>query len=124
LRGDRGAAQKLDLANRRKRTQAGWLIQAQQFYTNALGDSTIVQKLATYGIARNHFMDAQRMVAAIAATLVARQATTEAAQALTKDRDAALTALDHWMRDFRAIARVALADQPEWQEQGNSESAA
>jgi hypothetical protein len=46
LRGDRGAAQKLDLANSRKRTQAGWLMQAQQFYTNTLGDSAIAQKLA------------------------------------------------------------------------------
>jgi hypothetical protein len=69
LRGERGAAQKLDLANSRKRTQAGWLIQAQQFYTNTLGDSAIAQKLAAYGIAREQLVDAQRMVAAVAATL-------------------------------------------------------
>jgi hypothetical protein len=43
---------------------------------------------------------------------VAQQTTKDTAFALTKARDAALAAFDHWMRDFRAIARVALADQP------------
>jgi len=124
LRGDRGAAQKLNLATARKRTQAGWLIQAQQFYANALGDSTIAQKLAGYGVAREQLADAQRMVAAVAGGLVVQQTTKDSAQALTKDRDAALAALNRWMRDFRAIARVALADQPRWQEQGNSGLAA
>jgi len=45
LRGDRGAAQKLDLAKSRKRAQAIWQIQAQQFYANALSDSAIVKRL-------------------------------------------------------------------------------
>jgi hypothetical protein len=39
LRGDRAAAQTLGLAATRKTTQAGWLLQAQQFYTNALADA-------------------------------------------------------------------------------------
>src|SRR5215211_89212 len=43
LRGDRGAAQALDLAAR-KRSKSGWLLQAQQFYTNLLGDAAIVAK--------------------------------------------------------------------------------
>jgi len=115
LRGDRGAAQTLDLATSRKRTHAGWLIQAQQFYANALGDSATLPKLAAYGLGRDQLADAQRMIAAVAGGLVAQQATKDTAQALTKDRDAALAALNRWMRDFRAIARVALADQPQWQ---------
>jgi len=32
-------------------------------------------------------------------------------------RDAALQALNGWMRDFLAIARIALADQPQRLEQ-------
>ena len=115
LRGDRGVAQKLDLATARKRTHTGWLIQAQQFYTNALGDSAIVQQLAAYGVPREQLTAAQNQIAMVAGGLVAQQTTKDSAYALTKARDAALTALDHWMRDFRAIARVALADQPQWQ---------
>jgi len=112
LRGDRGLAQKLDLAAARKRTHTGWLIQAQQFYANALADSAIVQKLASYGVTREQLAATQSQIATAAGGLVAQHTTKDAAQALTKERDAALAALDDWMRDFRAIARVALADHP------------
>jgi hypothetical protein len=117
LRGERGVAQKLDLASARKRTHTRWLIQAQQFYTNALGNSAILQQLAAYGVSREQLTTAQNQVAMVAGGLVAQQTTKDTAYALTKARDAALTALHHWMRDFRAIARVALADQPHSQEQ-------
>jgi hypothetical protein len=44
---------------------------------------------------------------------VVQQAARGAAQASTHARDAALQALNDWMRDFLAIARIALADQPQ-----------
>ena len=112
LRGDRGAAQTLGVATARKRTQAGWLLQAQQFYANALGNRAIEQKLAAFGTTPAQLADAQRLVAAVVATLTAQQTSKDAAATLTHDRDKALAALRRWMRDFRAIARVALADQP------------
>ena len=108
LRGDRGAAQALGLASRRKKSHADWLAQAQQFYANALASSAIRQRLAPFGAGTAQLMDAQALVAAVAASLVAQGAAREAAQALTEQRDAALDALRAWMRDFRAIARVAL----------------
>ena len=108
LRGDRGAAQALGLASRRKKSHADWLAQAQQFYTNALASSAIWQRLAPFGAGLAQLMDAQALVAGVAASLVAQGAAREAAQALTEQRDAALAALRAWMRDFRAIARVAL----------------
>ena len=112
LRDDRGAAQKLDLAGR-KRTRAGWLLQAQQFYANALTDSAIVEQLAAYGITQERLAEGQRQVAAVAAGNVARRSQQGAARQATATRDAALAALQRWMRDFVAIARVALADQPQ-----------
>lgn len=110
LCGDRGAAQALGLAHARKESHAGWLSQAQQFYANALADSAIGQRLAPYGATTSQLMNAQALVATVAAKLAAQQAAREAAQALTQQRDAALAALRAWMRDFRAIARVALGD--------------
>jgi hypothetical protein len=112
LREDRGAAQKLDLAAR-KRTQAGWLLQARQFYANALGEPAIVGKLAAFGVAREQLEAAEQLVAAVEAVLVARQSKQGQAQEATRARDAALSALNRWMRDFVAIARVALAEQPQ-----------
>jgi hypothetical protein len=108
LRGDRGAARALGLAQTRKRSNAGWLSQAQQFYANALGDSAIGQRLAAFGATHSQLSAGQQLVAAAATKLVAQQTSREAALALTKQRDAALAAMGAWMRDFRAIARVAL----------------
>jgi hypothetical protein len=112
LREDRGAAEKLDLAAR-KYTQAGWLLQAQQFYTNALADEAIVARLARYGATRELLMAAQDLVAAVADGMVAQHGRKAAAQETTRARDTALRALDRWMRDFMSIARIALKAQPQ-----------
>jgi len=113
LRGDRGAAQKLGLHARQQTTQAGWLLQAQQFYANALADAMIPGALAAYNLTRGQLAAGQAQVAAVAAGAVVQQAARGAAQASTHARDAALQALNDWMRDFRAIARIALAEQPQ-----------
>lgn len=110
LRGDRGAAQALGLAHTREHSRAGWLKQAQQFYANALSDGTIGRKLSRFGATEAQLHDAQRLVAAVSTALVAQQVARESALALTKQRDAALAAMSAWMRDFRAIARVALGE--------------
>jgi hypothetical protein len=112
LRGERGAAEKLDLAAPRKQAQAGWLLQAQQFYANALADIAIVNKLTGYGVTQEQLEAGQELVARVAATTVARQQRAGAAKESTRERDAALEALNRWMRDFVAIARLALAGQP------------
>jgi len=108
LRGERGPAQALGLARSRERSCAGWLGQAQQFYANALSNSAIGRKLASFGATQPQLIQAQQLVAAVAVKLMAQQATKESALALTKQRNAALDAMGAWMRDFRAIARVAL----------------
>jgi hypothetical protein len=112
LRGDRGAAQKLDLSAR-KRTQAGWLLQARQFYTNALGDASIIERLARYRLTSDQLLEGQRQVALVSAEAVRRQSRKKIAKQTKEARDGALDALNEWMRDFRAIAHVALADQPQ-----------
>jgi hypothetical protein len=117
LRGDRGAMRRLDLAARRKQTQAGWLMQAEQFYANAQADQAIVAALASYGVTAQHLGEAQAQVAAVAAAQVAQQQRRALAQESTRARDVAFQQLNHWMRDFVAIARIALADKPQLLEQ-------
>jgi hypothetical protein len=116
LRDDRGAALRLDLSAR-KHTQAGWLMQAEQFYTNALGDQAIVAALAAYGVTAEHLGEAQTQMAAVAAAQVTQQQRRALAQETTRARNAAFQQLNHWMRDFLAIARIALADKPQLLEQ-------
>jgi hypothetical protein len=110
---DRGTLQKLDAAGERRQTQAAWLIQAQQFYANALSDPAILDALAGYGITRQRLEAGKRQIDAVGACYAARRSRRGAAQAATKVRDEALTALDAWMRDFRQIARLALKKQPQ-----------
>ena len=110
LRDNRSAARALDLAAPRKRTRAGWLIQAQHFYTNLLADPALLASMAAYGAAREQLTSAQQDVTTVEAGLVAQQTTKGAAQEATRARDTALESLTRWMRDFLAIARVALAD--------------
>ena len=113
LRDDPGAAQKLDLAAARARIPAGWLMQAQQFYANALSDPAVLAKLAVCGLTGEQLAQGQAHVAAVAASMVAHEQRQETKAATTRARDAALLALDRWMRDFAAVARVALAEQPQ-----------
>jgi hypothetical protein len=70
LRSPRSAAQKLGLQAPQPTTQAGWLLQAQQFYVNALADSVILGALAA----------GQAQVATVAASAVARQVAQAVAQ--------------------------------------------
>ena len=108
LRKDRGAAQSLGMTSARKYDQASWLAQAQQFYANALGSRAIAQKLAPFGLTSAQLSEGQSLVAAVAAKLVAQQEARADARAMTEQRNEALAELRAWMRDFRAIARVAL----------------
>lgn len=117
LREDRGAAQKLGLNTPRQTTQAGWLLQAQQFYANALADAAILRALTTYNLTQAELASGQAQVAAVASITVMRQTTQSNAQAATRARDAALQDLNRWMLDFMAVARVVLADHPQWLEQ-------
>jgi hypothetical protein len=112
LRDDRGATQKLDLSAR-KRTQAGWVLQAQQFYTNALAEPAIITKLARYSVTYAQLLAAQALVGEVATGIVTQQSRKGIAKESKQARDAALQALNRWMRDFMAVARIALADQPQ-----------
>jgi hypothetical protein len=113
LRDNRGAAQKIGLAAQRARTLAGWQMQAQQFYANTLADATIVGALAQYGVTQAQLAAGQQQVDLVMTSTVTQQMQKGTAQATTQARDVALVALNHWMRDFLAIARIALADYPQ-----------
>ena len=111
LRDDRSAAQKLDLAARQRRL-AGWLLQAQQFYANALCNAAIVEALERYGVTRPQLEQGQALVAEVMDSHGTKQQRNLVVEASTQARDAAFAALDRWMYAFKTIARIALASQP------------
>lgn len=66
-----------------------------------------------YNLTEAQLAAGQARVAAAAAGAVTRHAIRSVAQETTRARDAALQVLTRWMQDFMAIARIALADQPQ-----------
>ena len=109
---DRGTLEALGIAEPRKDRLAHWLEQAQQFYANALADSAILSRMAGFGITSEMLLAGQRQVEQVSGAASTRGRQRAIAKDATRQRDAALAALDAWMADFRKIARVALHDQP------------
>src|SRR5262249_4685941 len=105
LENERGALHKLSLVGERKPASAAWMAQAQQFYASALSDPAILSQLAAFGITQAILEAGQRQVAAAADSDAARRQRQGEARDATAARDAALAALDAWMRDFMQVAR-------------------
>ncbi|MEL7038077.1 MAG: hypothetical protein AAFO04_21035 [Cyanobacteria bacterium J06592_8] len=108
-----GIATELGLNGRRKKSLSGWLLQAQQFYTNALNSTEVMNGLAEYGITEEKLKAAQTEMLAVEAANNAQEQEKGEAQDATKQRDQAIDLLDDWLSDFIAIARIALEDRPQ-----------
>jgi len=105
---DPNASTALGIAGRRKPTYPGWLEQAQQFYLAALANADFQSGLARFGVTLQKLQDGKALVDAVVSAKQAQGTETAEAQAATQARDAALEALDAWMSDFIAIAKIAL----------------
>lgn len=110
---DDDAQQQLALAGRRERALAGWIVQVRQFYTNALGDEEVRAALGQFGITSDALEAGLALVDGVAAAKARQQRRKGDALDATEARNEALRALDEWMRDFTAIARVALEEEPQ-----------
>jgi hypothetical protein len=113
LRGDRGALQKLELHDPRKVTQAGWLLQARRFYSNAIGDPLLQQRLAEAALSLDKLEGGRGLIEQLSHCMARQAAARSAAKQATQRRGEAMQRLNAWLRDFRAIARVALRGRPE-----------
>ena len=113
FKNDRGMQIKLDITGPRKKTKDGWLSQAITFYDRL---DEIAAGMARYGVSLETLQQTKAMVEALATTRQRQMLCRGEAQDATEKRDAALKAMDTWMSDFRAAARVALKDNPQWLE--------
>jgi len=103
-----GIAAQLGLNGERKQSLSGWLMAANQFYTNTLTNDSILKTLAEYGITPAKLESGKNEVQALATANLAQTKEKGEAQEATQKRDAALDALSDWISDFVAIARIAL----------------
>ena len=110
---DRGMQMKLAIAGPRKRANNAWLAQAMTFYGKI---DEMATAMTGYGVSQESLQQAKAMVEALATARQQQLQRKGEAQHATEQRNAAVKAMDAWMRDFRAAARVALKDNPQWLE--------
>lgn len=113
LKEDITAGDVLDLWGPRQRNAASWLGQVSDFYTEA---GRYAKALAKYNISAEAITQGQAMVQSIEATRVEQNRYRSAAQIATQHRQQALKELKSWVSELRAIARVALKDEPQYLE--------
>ena len=116
LRANVSAQNALALTGIRKNSLSGWLEQTDVFYRNLLADPEMIATMGNFGYNKEK-LDAEKvLVDAVAdANLIQEKEKGEALDATAK-RDAKMDELDKWMADFKQIALIALADNPQWLE--------
>ncbi len=116
FRDQRGVMSRLDLYGRRKRATAGWIVQARQFYDGLLADADLVARMTEFSVTQAKLEAGRAQVDAVEQANRIQGKERGEAQDATLARDVALDALDAWMSDFIAIARLALEGRPQFLE--------
>ncbi len=100
----------------RKQSFNGWQEQAVSFYANILNDPQLLEAMAGYGYPEDKLQSEYDMVKqVIAKELQQKQEKGESEQA-TRVRDQKLDQLAVFISEMRGIAKVALADTPDYLE--------
>lgn len=101
------------LFGRRKESLSGWLQQAQAFYANIQNDADLMNALSKYGYSSERLQQEAGLLNQIALKNQQQKKEMGEAQAATQARDKKIDELAHWISDLRAVAKVALADNPQ-----------
>lgn len=102
---DPGTLQRLGLHRPIATRKPVWRAQVAEFYQELLRTPDPVNR---YGLTKAHIEQAQAMIEAIAESYSQRLEKKADAQHATRKRNEARAALKAWIKDFKAVARVAL----------------
>ena len=117
LKDNVAAMMKLGLFSSRKASYSGWLEQAKLFYGNLLTDNAALTAMAGFGIGADALKEGQALLDKVEHAYSVQKKEMSEAQQATADRDQAIDALNDWLSDFIAIARIALEERPQLLEQ-------
>ena len=113
FRKDPLTADKLAISGSFSRIYINWLEATRKFYTLASTDSTIQSKLARLKISKEELEAAKASISSLEAARSEYLREKGESQEATKAKDTALAAIDDWMSEFYAIARIGLEDKPQ-----------
>ena len=103
----------LILTGIRQKKFGQWIHQTLTFYNNLLADPRLLAKMSTYGYPEAKLTAERTLITDIRTLNEIQEQEKGLAQASTKSRDAKIKELKAWMKDFRNIASVALANIPQ-----------
>lgn len=113
FKGDMGARTTLRLDGQRKRSRTGGLAQAIHFYNCLLGNEEYQAGMDYFGYTPEILNQEYDLVKLAEQASLKQDQERGDSQNLTKERDAKLDELNKWMSDFKAVAKVALAEKPQ-----------
>jgi GTP1/Obg family GTP-binding protein len=109
LRDQRGSWEALGLDGKRKIDLFEWLAQADTFYSNVGPVMSILKK---YNVTESEVAEAKALIQKVMEAYHARNKEASEAKTATQQRNAALKALNEWMKRFVQTAKLAFADEP------------
>ena len=113
LKNDPGLSESLQLQGERKKTIGEWINQAGIFYENALASAEIKAALSSFGIDETALERGKALVNEVVKAQAIQLKEMGEAQSATLAKDKAMKALDEWVSGLRAVARIAITDDPQ-----------
>lgn len=100
----------------RKQSFNGWQEQAVSFYANVLKDPELLAAMAQFGYSEDKLQQEYEMVKQVIAKNLQQKKEKGESEQATRFRDQKLDELADFVSDLRGIAKVALADTPDYLE--------
>ena len=94
------------------RNYAGWLAQAQEFYSALLNNPSYLEKLATIDIPADQLLRGSQLINAMVANKMAQTQNREGSRTSKQARDLQLNAAKDWFAVLMVAARAAFRQQP------------
>ncbi len=113
FRKDPGTLQKLQIDGQIPRSYLKLMESIKVFYQGLSADADLQNKLAGLKMDASQINAAMALIAEVEAARVEYLREVGESQDATKQKDAAFAEIDDWMRDFYAVARIALEDHPQ-----------
>ncbi len=116
LKNREGALHSLRATGSRKRSVSGFIEDARILYTNLMEQPEYLQTMSAFGIAKDKLTTALKGIQQLETAYQNYLKERGEAQDSTVKRDRLFDSLYDWYSDFRAVARIALADNPQLME--------
>ena len=113
FRNDSVTADMLEISGSLPQAYIKWLEIVKKFYNVALADSNIQSGLSRLKVTPNDLTAAQALIPEVEAARATYLKEKGESQAATATKDTAFAKLDSWMREFYAVAKIALEDTPQ-----------